>query len=64
MKKEAAMADEGPIKAGTAGGILLVLLNISSQEILKTAVLATIGSVVSFTVSLLFKAIVKKLRNR
>lgn len=50
------------MKAGTAGGILFVLLHVSSQEMMKTAVLASIGAAVSFTVSLLLKVIVKKIR--
>ena len=52
------------MKAGTAGGILFVLINISTQEIFKTAVLASIGAAVSFTVSLLLKTAVKKLKER
>ena len=50
------------MKAGTAGGILFVLLDVSSQEMMKTAVLASIGVAVSFTVSLLLKMVVKKIK--
>ncbi|MFY7963520.1 MAG: hypothetical protein ACOVO1_01375 [Chitinophagaceae bacterium] len=48
-------------KAGTIGGTLLtVFYNIKSEDVVKTIVLASIGAVVSFVVSLLLKAIFKK----
>ena len=48
-------------RAGTAGGTLLVVaLQISSQEMLKTVVLAALGAVVSFWVSHLLQRLVKK----
>ena len=51
------------LKAGTAGGALLVILvNIRPGEIGKTALLAAIGAIVSFSVSLLLKWLVKRLR--
>lgn len=50
-----------PTEAGTVGGTLLVLLlHISSEEVLKTALLAAIGAVVSFSVSFLLNRMVKK----
>jgi putative flippase GtrA len=52
-------------RAGTAGGTLLVLLiHISSEEVLKTAVLAAIGAVVSFLVSFVLNRIIRKRRTR
>jgi hypothetical protein len=52
-----------PTKAGTVGGTFLVLLlHITSGELIKTAVLAAVGAAVSFGVSLLLKWIVKKVR--
>lgn len=52
-------------RAGTAGGILLsVLLQLSSDELLKTTVLAAIGAVVSFSVSKLLKWTLKQFRHR
>jgi mannitol-specific phosphotransferase system IIBC component len=46
---------------GTAGGTFLsVLPNIHSEDIVKTAILATVGAVVSFTISLLLKSLNKK----
>ncbi len=46
--------------ASTAGGVLPVIINVDSGELLKTAVLATLGAVVSFTVSLILKHLYKK----
>lgn len=45
---------------GTASGTLLSIApNIFSEDILKTIILAVIGAVVSFTVSLLLKGLTK-----
>jgi hypothetical protein len=49
------------MKKGTIGGTLTVLLaNITSPDILKTAVLAAIGAVVSSLVTLLIRKLAKK----
>ena len=46
---------------GTAGGTFLsVLPNIQSADVFKTVVLAAIGAIVSFTISLVLKIIIKK----
>lgn len=46
---------------GTAGGTFLSIVpNIQSEDIVKTAILATVGAVVSFTISLLLKSLNKK----
>ena len=46
---------------GTAGGTFLSIVpNIESEDIVKTIILATVGAVVSFTISLLLKSINKK----
>jgi hypothetical protein len=46
---------------GTAGGTFLSIVpNLSSNDIAKTVILATIGAVVSFTISLLLKSLNKK----
>jgi mannitol-specific phosphotransferase system IIBC component len=52
--------------AGTAGGTLLsIFVNIQSGDVTKTAILATVGAVVSFLVSLGLKWVAKKvLRGR
>ena len=46
---------------GTAGGTFLSIIpNIHSEDIVKTAILATVGAIVSFTISLLLKSLNKK----
>jgi hypothetical protein len=50
-------------KAGTASGALLTIFaNIHSEDIAKTAVLAAIGAVVSFSITLFLKVVIKHLR--
>jgi mannitol-specific phosphotransferase system IIBC component len=47
-------------KVGTAAGTMLtILVNISSEDLLKTAVLAAVGAAVSFVVTLVLKALVR-----
>jgi hypothetical protein len=56
---------DGNTRAGTIGGTLLVVfLNISCFEILHTAVLAGVGAVVSFGVSVILKYLAKLLRSK
>ncbi|WP_322548923.1 hypothetical protein [Flavobacterium psychraquaticum] len=46
---------------GTAGGTFLSIApNIHSEDIARTVILATVGAVVSFTISLLLKSLQKK----
>lgn len=50
-------------KAGTVGGTLLtIFVNIKSQDLLKTGILAAVGAVVSFSVTLLLKFLIKRLK--
>ena len=50
-------------KAGTIGGTFLtVAANIQHGDVDKTIVLAAIGAIVSFSVSLLMKLLIIKLR--
>jgi len=50
-------------KTGTAGGTLLTIFaNITEEDIAKTIVLAGIGAIVSFGVTLLLKVVIKKFR--
>ena len=50
-------------KAGTAGGIVTILLvNINSGEILKTIALAALGAVVSFTVTICLKWMIRRFK--
>ena len=47
-------------KAGTAGGTLLtIIVNIKSEDVLKTTILAAVGAVVSFGVSFLLKRYIR-----
>jgi mannitol-specific phosphotransferase system IIBC component len=55
--------NNGGTVAGTAGGTLLTIFaNIHSEDVVKTAVLACIGAVVSFTISIGMKWLARKLR--
>jgi hypothetical protein len=46
---------------GTAGGTFLsVLPNLHSEDVLKTIILATLGAVVSFIISMTLKYLIKK----
>jgi len=48
------------LKAGTAAGTLLSILpNVSSEDFVKTVILAFLGAVVSFGATLLLKTLVK-----
>ena len=50
-------------KAGTVGGTLLtILVNINSADLLKTGILAAVGAVVSFSVTLLLKLLIKRFK--
>ena len=50
-------------KAGTLGGTLLTLLvNIDNEDLIKTGILAAIGAFVSFTVTLILKFLIKRLK--
>jgi mannitol-specific phosphotransferase system IIBC component len=66
MQQEAAMANDintGNTYACTASGTLLVVIaNLTPGEILKTAILAAIGAVISFIVSKLLQKMWKKFK--
>ena len=50
-------------KVGTAGGTMLTILaNINSGDLIRTGVLAAVGAVVSFGVTLLLKLLIKRLK--
>ena len=60
-----AHSNQGGTAAGTAGGTLLTIFaNIHSEDLVKTALLACIGAIVSFTISLGLKWLAKKFRSR
>lgn len=54
--------ESGTILGTVSGTGLTVLANIGSSDIFKTVVLAAIGAVVSFCVSVSLKWLAKKLR--
>jgi high-affinity Fe2+/Pb2+ permease len=57
------MQSSDPTLIGTAGGTFLSMLpNLHSEDILKTVLLAVIGAIVSFVLSMMLKFIVKKRR--
>jgi hypothetical protein len=57
------MQSSNPILIGTASGTFLsVLPNLHSEDVMRTVVLAAIGAVVSFVLSMVLKFIVKKHR--
>lgn len=46
---------------GTAGGTFLSILpNIQSEDIFKTVILASLGAIVSYTISLVLKSLNRK----
>lgn len=56
---------DGSTLSGTAGGTLLVLMvNINTGEIIKTMILAAIGALVSFIISLVMKRLVQFLKKK
>ncbi|WP_124019282.1 hypothetical protein [Flavobacterium sp. A45] len=55
------MQSSNPTLIGTAGGTFLsVLPNLHSEDFFKTVLLAAIGAIVSFVLSMMLKFIVKK----
>ncbi|WP_338378054.1 hypothetical protein [uncultured Flavobacterium sp.] len=55
------MIANNPTLMGTAGGTFLSIIpNIHSEDIARTVILATVGAIVSFTISLLLKSLQKK----
>lgn len=54
--------ESGTILGTVSGTALTVAVNVGSSDILKTAILAGLGAVVSFCVSLLLKWLVKKVK--
>jgi hypothetical protein len=57
------MQTNNSVFMGTAGGTFLSIVpNILSVDIFRTVVLASVGAVVSFTLSFVLKCILKKFR--
>jgi mannitol-specific phosphotransferase system IIBC component len=53
--------ENGTILGTVSGTVLTVVVNIGSSDIIKTVILAALGAVVSFCVSLLLKWLFQKL---
>lgn len=61
QKQSVRKMQNSPITCGTFGGTLLsLLLHINTQDIIKTILLATVGAIVSFIVSVILKCLLKK----
>ena len=55
------MTASNPTLMGTAGGTFLsVIPNLNSEDILKTVLLAAVGAIVSFGISMVLKFVIKK----
>jgi hypothetical protein len=55
------MTTSNPTLIGTAGGTFLsVVPNLHSEDVLKTVLLASIGAIVSFALSMALKFFIKK----
>jgi mannitol-specific phosphotransferase system IIBC component len=52
--------ESGTILGTVSGTVLTVAVNVGSSDILKTVILASLGAVVSFSVSLLLKWVFKR----
>ncbi len=50
--------------AGTVGGTLLAVLTVSSEDMLHTIILASLGAIVSFVVSMLAKKLYNYVLNK
>ena len=54
--------ESGTILGTVSGTVLTVVVNVGSSDIVKTVILAGLGAVVSFCVSLLLKWLVNKFK--
>lgn len=55
------MTASNPTLIGTAGGTFLsVVPNLHSEDVLKTVLLAAVGAIVSFGISMVLKFVLKK----
>ena len=55
------MQSSNPAIVGTAGGTFLSIIpNLNSEDVVKTIILATLGAIVSFTISILLKYLIRK----
>lgn len=53
------------VKTGTAAGTLLIILaNVYSEDVIRTAFLAALGAAVSFGVTLFLKTVIRRWMKR
>jgi len=57
LRKTKAEMDNKTLMGTAVGTFLSIVPNLSSDDIVKTVVLATVGAIVSFTISLLLKSL-------
>ena len=55
---------DGHTSAGMAGGTALVLLNVTTLQLVETMLLAVLGATVSFTTSVVLKCVMKQWKQR
>jgi mannitol-specific phosphotransferase system IIBC component len=55
--------ENGTILGTVSGTVLTIAVNVGSSDIIKTVILAALGAIVSFSVSVLLKWILKKMKN-
>ena len=61
---ETGIGSDGHTGAGIAGGTALVLLNLTTLQLVETILLAVLGATVSFTTSVALKWVVRRLRGK
>lgn len=54
--------ESGTILGTVSGTVLTVAVNMGSSDVLKTVILAALGAVVSFSVSVLLKWLVRRFK--
>ena len=58
------MTASNPTLMGTAGGTFLsVVPNLNSEDVFKTVLLAAVGAIVSFGISMVLKFVIKKCKD-
>lgn len=61
---DANMGPDTHTGAGIAGGVVLVLLNVTTLQLVETVLLAILGAAVSFTTSVGLKWMMRRWRKR
>lgn len=61
---ESNMSPDTHTGAGIAGGVVLVLLNVTTLQLVETVLLAVLGAAVSFTTSVGLKWMMRRWKRR